>query len=333
MAVTNPDYDPNWQERQDHLGERMKEIETERKDIFSSGQSNTPENIERLKELQDTGRETLSEFQGCITNYRYPTIQEAARALFEGTDPDIGSYETTTIHEVDFDAFQTMDEVYEAWSAANDASRQAEAEARNGLPVGLAGGRDIFSNTGHNTIQTMFQTFEETELYPHDTIRTGKYVSALVTVDQRESECHICFMQDPKRTDTGGAIEPNIEDVASAMYRRINPDAAQNQNSGFFDRSKQSWTKAEDPSGLAPDQVHFYIHHPPQDTWQESFTHVRMEYTNGRFSDPSWTPFSSIPESLKEARRAMNEIDITQASPAPLNLIEAGKADAHEPSS
>ena len=119
---------------------------------------------EQMSALSKEGDEHHSKCLRCIDTYQHETIQDAAKWFFENITANIGVMGKGTIHQIDYDQFQTMEEVRAAWKRANDISKQMEADQRNSLKVGAPDGADIFTPMDNNQISSSWQVFNATTM-------------------------------------------------------------------------------------------------------------------------------------------------------------------------
>lgn len=236
-----------------------------------------------------------------------------AKWYFEEIGANIGAGGNDTIHQIDFDQFQTAEEVVEAWSRANDISKQMEADKRSSLPIGMPDGSNMFIDTGENEIVTSWQIFDASTMGYNPGVTRDWHSHTLVTVDQREGEYHICFMHDPDTRRSGGSPTNFIEDLASTMYRRALALHEGNQEPklpavtsfsirGLLSSAMKSASKfAGKDDKPRPEQFSFYIHVRPEYTMRESFCRVDMDFDGQGFSNPKFNQFDVIPEIIQNA--------------------------------
>lgn len=324
MAVPNPDYKPDWQEVHDFHDAERKRIEAERNAIqereiklYQAGVSYQSDEMKALnresqalqKEWDTHHRECLR----CLDRYQHETVQDAAQWLFDRFDPGMGTIGAKTIHQIDFEQFETIDEVHEAWARANDVSQQMEADQRNALEIGKPDGSDIFTDTGNNQISSSWQVFDQSSMGYNPGLTNNWHSHSLVTVDQRDGEYHICFMHDPDTHRGGGSPMNFIEDLATTMYRRAlaqheanKKTALPSSENGFSVRGLLSSVMKTASAFISDDtprpyQFHFYIHVRPQHTMKEIFCRVDMEAGRNGFYDPDFKHFDVIPERIQNA--------------------------------
>lgn len=324
MAIPNPEYKPNWQEVQDFHDAERKRIDVERdaiqekeNELFQAGVSYQSDEMKALaresQALQEEWDTHHRECLRCLDRYQHKTVQDAAKWLFDRFDPSMGTIGAKTIHQIDFEQFQTIDEAHAAWVQANDVSQQMEADQRNALEIGQPNGSDIFTETGDNQISSSWQVFDASTMGYNPGLTNNWHSHSLVTVDQRNGEYHICFMHDPDTHRGGGSPMNFIEDLATTMYRRAltlhEPDKKSSQpsnDSGFSMKGLLSSVMKRASAIIGddtprPEQFHFYIHVRPQHTMRETFCRVDMEVGRNGFYDPDFKHFDVIPEIIQQA--------------------------------
>ncbi|MBK9586766.1 MAG: hypothetical protein KA099_06315 [Alphaproteobacteria bacterium] len=328
MAVPNPQYRENWKEIHDAHDaactaswEKMQEVRQRQHVLYDAGQHDTDE----YRSLEDEYKvhykahgEHHRTCHDCLSFYQHRTVQDGAKWLFGQFDPDMGSTTSRTFHLVDFDKFKTLDEVYEAWAQASDASQQAEAEARDSLPHGRPNGKNIFEQTGTNQITSLLQDISGEELYPQP-YRLNQNCRVLVTTDIRNGEYHICFTQDDEMVnECHMGIQPHFEAVATAMYNRalMAEKESSRRKALTTGETAPSWSSRvsgalttlvnkvipkRDIGGISPEQFHFYIHHPAKPGYPESFYEMPSEFKNCAFINPRFVASKVIPELIHDA--------------------------------
>ncbi|MEM7618670.1 MAG: hypothetical protein AAF244_04730 [Pseudomonadota bacterium] len=324
MAVPNPDYKPDWEEVYDFHDAERKRIEAEQSairdkenELYQAGVGYDSDEMlalnEQMSALSKQWGEHHSECLRCIDTYQHETIQDAAKWFFENITANIGVMGKGTIHQIDYDQFQTMEEVRAAWKRANDISKQMEADQRNSLKVGAPDGADIFTPMDDNQISSSWQIFNAATMGYNPGVTNDWHSHTLVTVDQREGEYHICFMHDPETHRGGGAPMNFIEDLASTMYRRAIASHEANKKpalsadgKGFSVRGLlSSFMKGASSLGSndapRPEQFNFYIHVRPEHTMKEIFCRVDMDFDGNGFHDPNFKHFDVIPEIIQQA--------------------------------
>ena len=118
MAVPNPEFDPEWEEKY----ERHQTELTRLLDLSFD---------ERTETTQDEIQEHLRITQACLSNYQHKTIQDAARWVFENFDPNVnyGGAEGQVVHDIDFEALRTIEDVTQAWVRSQQISEQEQTSA------------------------------------------------------------------------------------------------------------------------------------------------------------------------------------------------------------
>lgn len=326
MPTINPDYKPDWEALHDHhAAERKRILEKQNAlmeqdgEFYKQGlQHDAPERIKlsrKQEALQTEFSKHHTQCLRCLDTYQHKTIQDAARWVFRNFDPNMGSYNAYTVHKIDFEKFTTIEQVNRAWSEANKISEQINAEKAGSLPVGEPGGKDIFQETGKNRVGSAWQEFDMKELHPGGYYPRGGHVHTLVTVDQRENEYHICFMQDPDIERGGFYVEGEIAALATAMFNRVQGAHAEKtlpkSLPGAVSKIK-GWLSSlvniasapdEELPGIHPHQFHFYVHHRPIPLHRERFLVVDMKFENERFGmeDVSFVHYDVIPSVIQKA--------------------------------
>ncbi len=118
----------------------------------------------------------------------------------------------------------------------------------------------------------------------------------LVTMHRRAGVWHVCFMQEwPCR---GVSVINGITELATLMYREVLAEAGRAPKQGLYGM------RLPMPRSLPvhPSQFRFYTHLPPWTRVPEEFDLVPMRYHGGRFRDPHWLSYKSIPRAIALAR-------------------------------
>lgn len=353
MPVPNPDYKPDWEQIHDHhaaererLWSEMMSLQKQDNDLWDADDQkhDSPARleIERQKEILDRERKTHHEqCLRCLDTYQHKTVQDCAEWLFNGGfKPDNFVTTQTDIHQIDFEKFQTLKEVKEEWARVHDEKKQQDAENRYSLPIGKPDGKDIFTKTGNNEVQSQWVTFEAEELGRRRNPHLINHTHTLVTIDQREDgEWHICFMHDPDMVRGGISPTNNIEDLASAMFRRaqLMDSAAEHKRSampklpaavGSFVSGTLSQimrivsNTATEKQTVDPSKFHFYVHSRAEaGGYRESFCEVDLDFKNGQFSRPGWRHKDCIPEIIQSAYKKTTRIAVDSEPARPLALL------------
>ena len=124
-----------------------------------------------------------------------------------------------------------------------------------------------------------------------------------MTVDRVDGVWHVCFMQDWRHV--GVSVTNAIEELASVVYRE-----ALTLAEACRAAEMPGWRRRLDrvvPVGwrrpaLSPGMFRFYEHLPPRSPGKEDFDLVELEFRDGRFCDPDWQPYASIPQVIASAR-------------------------------
>lgn len=329
MPVPNSEYNPEWEALYDHHEAERKRLQEEAEaltkhdhELYNAGNTahDSPERLkiyEKKEKLYERINAHNQVCQDCLSNYQHKTIQDAARWVFQTFDPDMGSLETHTVHQIDLEQFTTIEEVGRAWAAANETSKQIEAEKTQSLPRGRPDGKNIFEKTGTNKLSSGMVHFDVTELRPdtHQYVRING-CDVFITIDERDGEYHICFTQDRDMERSGMWMQYEIENLATVMYRRAY--ASQKQESKLkqlpgafalatgmrslmakFTTALALPVKTNPP--ISPDQFHFYVHHTPKHLQKEMFIAVNMKWKSGKFVEPEFNRLNAIPETIPEA--------------------------------
>jgi len=343
MPVENPDYKENWEELSEQHRAENERLEPERvkivmrenelaKDSRKKGTSfyDSPEFLELRREqerIENEQKHHVDEMCRCVDTYQHKTIQDAAQWLLSRGTLNTSASQNNLIHQVDFEQFTTMDEVFEAYSKASKATKQIEAEQRSSLPVGKPNNSDIFTDIGENKITSSWQVFDASTMGYSPGVTNNWHSHTLVTVDQREGEYHICFMHDPDIHRGGGSPMNFIEDLSSTMYRRALALHETNKKPVLsFDKigfsvkgllssiMKSASSFINDDDKPRPEQFNFYVHVRPQPTMEEIFCRVDMQFDGNSFRDPDFNHFEVIPEIVQQAFHKENTISNDPAS-------------------
>ncbi len=336
MSVINPEYNPAWQEVYDfHDKERTRLhaeiqaiVEASQK-LHDSGQSYDAAerqalNKKRIELNEQFGAHNYA-CQTCLSRYQHKTVQDAAHWVFKNFDPNSFFSARRVEHIFNFESFKTIDEVNQAWSRANEICEQLEAEEKCSLPEGRPEGMDIFERNGNNTVGSAFYAFGKEELFPNGYIQLDK-CKLFITIDKRPNEFHICFTQDAEMEQDGFWLQPNIERLATLMYRRALASQMQKSSTlkalpapianlatyvrGFLSTiMTQALAKTgSTEENIHPGQFHFYIHHPARRVLHnEIFNRIDMKFSLGSFHDPEFHHFTVIPAEIHRAYRATKE--------------------------
>lgn len=267
MPVPNPLYNPEWEAiHNHHAAERdrlMKEID--------SLEYDTPEResaTEQFRHHHDACQDSLI--------MQHPTVQDYAAWTFE----NLGLPHDVPVSLPDFEDFKTLDEVRETARRISDTAHEERINKLQQLPCGRPNGQDIFENKGDNTLFSFWRNFDRRELDPkihHD----RNDVHTLVSVDTREDEIHVCFMQD---YHDHSDVRASLPALATAIYN----EARANNSSG---------------SEIRPERFKFYAHLPPNGLYQkEFFAEVSMTFEDGRFGQGKWECHKAIPAFIQSAR-------------------------------
>ncbi|MBI1302067.1 MAG: hypothetical protein GC137_10520 [Alphaproteobacteria bacterium] len=349
MPVQNPDYNPDWEALHDHhaaerdrIAEKIAANRKKEGELFLAGHRyDTPEmnalheDYVRLSEEQDQHSKVC---QRCLDTYQHKTIQDGAAYLFRNFDTNVLGSGVKVGHQIDFEKFTTMDEVFRAWSEANDATKQITSETTHAMPSGRPDGLDIFEDIGTNKIYGARQLFGHHELdsLPHKH-GAGEGCDVLVTIDQRDGEYHICFTQSNEMWREGGlAVQREIERLATAAFNRFRLQeamqkaqekkplivSAANAVKGLLTKACNAVAFRKTPD-VDPRQFHFYIHHPPADLQREKFLTVTMGFESREFHSPEFQQHDVVPATIQKAYKDMRyapanaEVSEQKALPAP----------------
>lgn len=346
MAVPNSEYKENWEELHAHhtgelerLSQLREQLNAQIRELRDAGHNYTtsPEmqDLERqIGDLEPQSEHHLHEMQNCLSRYQHITVQDAAEWVFANFNPDGITRSSGIIHDIDFDSFQTIDEVSAAWSAAHDASEQGEAEKRLSLPVGHINDTDVFQDLGDSSIASQWQEFDNAELGIRYAF-TDTPIRALVTIHQIDDEYYICFMDDPNPANGAPSVMNEIERLANAMYRRAlsaeDQKAQSSAASGFgLDIVEKAIQGLRERSPLAervmagfagatrfgqdnkipPENFHFFIHVRPIPHRREIFWGVDMSYEESGFQKADFHRYEIIPEVIQNAHRSAQTVSV-----------------------
>lgn len=320
MPTPNPEYDPNWEARYTHhqaAFDRLMEIDIDDREEGSQAQID----------------HHLSELQSCDSCYKHETIQDMAVWLFEHFDPGKWSMlKNDVITQIDFEKFTSRDEIRAAYVEAHDLVEMLEGEERGGMDVGRPDGLDIFEESDTHKIEIHWQHFSHEELYGTRGSYIDRGVTTMVSVDQREGEYHICFSEPHKII--GNSATNTIENLATAMHRRINENPSQesSQRKGIWENLRSQLVAAitgKAADALRPDQLHFYLHNGPYVSFGERFGPVKMDFHNGVFQNPKFGQYDVMPESIQKAHRESRSrtVEISASN----TILLADETDGFDP--
>ena len=344
MAVANPLYNPKWKEifnehcaALERLSIEQKHLTQRDQALFDAGnQYESPEREALELEKARVDKEWLDHHDACLETAKmeHPTIGEYARSLFKVFKP--GVFESNhLVHLIDYDRFQTLEEVAAAWSEANEISKQAAAEKRGSLPVGRPDGKNIFTKTEDNILASSWQDLHVRQLYPTGPIMGYEHMHTLVSLDQRKSEYHICFTQDPDIARGGMSVTNEIEKVATIFYNRAYKSALEkdpqrklqdpNAKSGMLSELMAPVAKPYSTTEpvIHADQFHFYVHYLPSRYSREKFIRVDMNFTEGQFQNPEWREYDVVPEHIQKAYAETQYIRTGQSPETSQHMLEA----------
>lgn len=128
MPVPNPEYREDWEElHAQHDSERTR-LQMEISDLMQDAESDGI--YEKITELQEKCDEHDRICKRCVDTYQHKTVQDAAEWLFNFCPPGLNADHrgSKVIHEIDFEQFKTIDEVWEAWREADEVSKQVARE-------------------------------------------------------------------------------------------------------------------------------------------------------------------------------------------------------------
>ncbi len=204
------------------------------------------------------------------------------------------------VEAVDYEALGSVAEVNLLASRLEDEAREARHAAALSLPVAQPAGLAAFSDAGRAL--RYWRHFTARDLSPQGYASGGRYRS-LVTVDRVDGVWHVCFMQDWRHV--GVSVTNAIEELASVVYREALVLAEERQAAGM-----PGWRRRLGrvvPAGwrrpvLGPGAFRFYEHLPPRSPLKEDFDLVELDFRDGRFCDPDWQSYASIPQVIASAR-------------------------------
>ncbi len=307
MPVINPDYKENWEEIHDkHSDERerlrreINEISEKQNAMYKAGQHDSDAYKQFSEEREELFKRHGEENQACIKILSYnqhKTIQDAARYFLKDHNLDTTFSNNQTINQFDLEQFSTIDEVFDFYTKAVDASEKMAAEVEGALPVGKINGTDIFEDIGTNQITSTPITLTGNEVSAN-IFGQDASCELLVTVDKRANgEYHICLTQSDEMGRNGGLyLQPHLEGVATEIYRQIKQSEEQNATKGALSSLMDKIVP-----NRGADKFNFYIHHPPKHLQREMFFPVGLKMQGGRFDKPDWRHSDNIPAKIKEA--------------------------------
>lgn len=135
MPIPNPEYKENWEELHDHSDAERTRLQTEISDLSAQGESDSI--YQRVTELQETRDKHDEICKRCLDTYQHKTVQDAAKWLFNFCPPGLNADHrgSKVVHEIDFEQFETVDAVWEAWREADRISKEVAHETASGGPI------------------------------------------------------------------------------------------------------------------------------------------------------------------------------------------------------
>jgi len=325
MPTPNPDYREDWEEFLAYHDTELKRVEEEsnrlrktQRQLWDDGirrGSDQYDNIEReIESLHALRDEHFHNSTECISNYQHRTIQDIARWYFEEAGTDGLSFSSSTVHDVDYEQFTTIEEVRAAHREAVAISEQLAADKYFSLPVGQPDGLNIFVQGTENEVSSSWQVFGPEEIGHHTFFLNGGYTHTLVTIDSRDGEYHICFMQDPDQARGGRDVEGEIEKLAKAIYKRAlnlfmasvttqltKSEEVLSEKSVLSMILGESSAQNNDDDIPQPEQFNFYIHHRPRHMGREIFRKMLMRFDGDQFEKLNTIGYEVIPEIIQSA--------------------------------
>lgn len=322
MSVPNPLYNPAWEAIHDfHHAERTR-LDTLVGDAYKN--DSYGDDFDALVKERDAHHDV------CLETFimRHETVGSYAKWLFENFDvrgfaPRIA----IPMPEMDYEDFQTIEEVREKWTALEEMVKEATNAKLYALPVGKPDNKDIFIQGTDNHVFSYKRIFTASDLYPPHGDCGNTTVSAFVTVDQRDGEFHICLGLDPNHI--GQSVINAVEDVAGVLFREAVEMGKQHSGGkpdSWVGGILKSILAVVTDKGPQSEQFHFYTHTPPADyPFKESFSRVTMDYSNGRFSNPEWHEYQVIPDAVQTVRYDLMHVLDEKRNPAQFARLEGGK--------
>ncbi len=197
---------------------------------------------------------------------------------------------------VDFEVLGSVAEVNLLASRLEAEACEARHAAVASLPVAQPAGLAAFSDAGRAL--RYWRHFRARELG-----RSGGGCRSLVTVDRVDGVWHVCFMHDWGHV--GVSVTNAISSLASVVYLEALALAEARRAAevpgwrrGLGRVVPAGWRRP----ALSPGSFRFYEHVPPRSPGEEDFDLVRLSFRDGRFCDPGWRPYASIPQVIASAR-------------------------------
>lgn len=228
------------------------------------------------------------------------------------------------VEAVDYEALGSVAEVNVLASRLEAEAREARHAAVASLPVAQPAGLAAFSDAGRAL--RYWRHFTARDLSPEGHA-SGGGCRSLVTVDRVGGVWHVCFMQD--WSHVGVSVTNAIEDLASVVYREALALAEARQAAEV-----PGWRRGLGrvvPAGLrrpalSPGSFRFYEHLPPHAPGEEDFDLVELEFRDGRFCEPDWESYTSIPHVIASGRHELQ--DDAEVGPGLLAAPRAAAAAA-----
>ena len=296
MAYPNPAYDPNWKAVHDHHDAARRQAQEDQLRLAEAGDYASGAYAEAGRRCKHHLDASLATFET-----RCETVQAYADWLFSQFRVDMNDHGVgVPIPQVDFETFQTIQEVKAAWSRIEGMVSTAAAEKRCSLPVGQPEGLTAFANATAPDFTRSTRIFSAWELYPGSTAEDPR-THTIMTTDRQADGWHVCFTHCWGR---GRSVTNAIEHLATAVYREACAIAEQTAPKavglrGWFTRLRERGKPALDPS-----QFHFYDHMPPPPDGGvgEGFCRVLLQFEKGAFQRPEWQRYPVVPDAIQSAR-------------------------------
>ena len=161
------------------------------------------------------------------------------------------------------------------------------------LPIGQPAGLAAFEGPG---VGCFWQRYTGKEIRSAEG-SVQLPIWTLITMHRRAGVWHVCFMQEwPCR---GVSVINGIEQLATLAYREVLAEVGRAPKQGLHGM----WRPKPRTLAVYPSQFRFYTHLPAWKRGREEFDLVPMRYHGGRFRDPHWVSYKSIPRAIALARR------------------------------
>ena len=251
----------------------------------------------------------------CLKTFetQHATVQEYAAWRF-------GNSTEVDLPAVDMELLGSVAEVNLLAFRLEEEAREARHAAVASLPVAQPAGLAAFSDASRAL--RYWRHFMARELG-----RSGGGCRSLVTVDRVGGVWHVCFMHD--WSHVGVSVTNAISELASVAYREALTLAEAGRAAempgwrrGLGHVVPVGWRRP----ALSPGMFRFYEHVPPRRPGKEDFDLVKLDFRDGRFCNPGWRPYASIPQVIASARDDLRRD--AEVHPGPLAAPGVAKAAA-----